>query len=156
MKKNKSYLGKIKEAVDFIYRLVIDTEDGYRAGFSSYDNLVKRVVTALFKRGVLSRECHSGNGKPGRGYIYKWGANMSPTDNLYKVILGDIRADKKRQNARRYQKIKNNVTPVSVSVESTKPYCTIDRFSSQELWDELKRRGYSPDGDRLVKKDYLD
>ena len=81
---------------------------------------------------------------------------MSPTDNLYKVILGDIRAEKKRQNARRYQKIKNNVTPVSVSEDSTKPCCTIDRFSSQELWDELKRRGYSPDGDRLVKKDYLD
>ena len=35
---------------------------------------------------------------------------------------------------------------------------SLDPFSDQELWDELKRRGYSADGNGLfiVKKSYLE
>ena len=97
MDNNKSYLGRVKEAVDFIYSLVNEEPDGYSSGFATCDTIVKRVVSVLVRRGALCRENAGANGNKGRGFIYKWGSNMAPTNNLYKVVMGELQEKKKRK-----------------------------------------------------------
>lgn len=161
MSNNKTYLGRIKDAVDFIYLLVTESQDGYRSGFSSCDFIVKRVVKVLVDRGALRREYSGAIGGPGRKFIYKWGSTMAPTDNLYKVVMTELQEKKKVENARRNRK-RNTVaqTPAQIEVPATpkeRYITTLDGFSSQELWDELKKRGYTIEDNRLViiKKAYL-
>ncbi len=160
MDNNKSYLGRVKEAVDFIYCLVNEEPDGYSAGFATCDMIVKRVVSVLVRRGALCRENAGANGNKGRGFIYKWGSNMAPTNNLYKVVMGELQEKKKAENDRRNRKRNQAAqTPAHIDVPATpKEYVTaLDGFSAQELWDELKKRGYSIEDNRLViiKKAYL-
>ena len=174
MENNKTFLGRIKDAVDLVYLLVTDAPDGYKDGFSTYNFLVKRVVSVLVGRKILHREDAGCNRKSGRCFIYKWTSNMAPTDHLYKVVMGDVRAKKRSENQKRYRNADkpNGLTPVSVVIEEAKeiPAPVIEqvleakkqyvvdlkRVPDQELWDELKRRGYSAEDSRLVKKEYLD
>lgn len=158
---SKSYLGRVKDAVDFIYLLVNDAPDGYSSGFSTYDMLIKRVVSVLVQRGALCRKGAGANGNKGRSFIYKWGSNMAPTNNLYKVVMTELQEKKKVQNARRNRKrntVSQTPAPIEVHVTPKERYVTtLDGFSSQELWDELKKRGYTIEDNRLViiKKAYL-
>lgn len=180
MKKGKSYLGRIKDSVDFIYALVTESDDGYIGGFESFgSSLIEDVSTALVRRGALIRNYFGKKGQPGRFTKYTWGSEMSPTNVLYKTIMGDLRnskmKEKEREKERRktpqgYDGIVPSVVIVGESAEipqqadvvvpdGKKEYVTtLDGFSSQELWDELKKRGFSIEGDKLViiKKSYLD
>lgn len=104
---------------------------------------------------------------------------MSPTNVLYKTIMGDLRDSKRKEKERERERRRasqgydglaptvviteeSSVVPQqpdAVATDGKKEYVTaLDGFSSQELWDELKKRGYSIEEDKLViiKKAYLD
>ncbi len=177
MKQDKNYLGRIKESVDFIYALVTEKPEGYQGGFDTFtQTIVKKVARVLVKRGILVHST-TGRGKGERGcrHYYKWASDMAPTNVLYKSVMTQIREEKREEDSKRYQaKKQNGLNPVAVVedeskgipaevinsvIDAKKEYVTtLDGFSSQELWDELKRRGISIEGDRLVivKKAYLD
>lgn len=74
MKKGKSYLGRIKDSVDFIYALVTESAEGYFGGFDSFgSSIIEDVSSALVKRGVLIRTYYGKKGQPGRFLKYTWG-----------------------------------------------------------------------------------
>ena len=167
MKQDKNYLGRIKESVDFIYALVTENPDGYQGGFDTFTpTIIRRVASNLVKRGILVHSIKSrGKGKKGVMHFYKWGSDMEPTNVLYKSIMAELRELKAKE---RFHPETKNVLPLNASIAEDgnripsvekKEYVTaLDGFSAQELWDELKRRGISIEGDRLVivKKAYLD
>ena len=72
-------LAKCKLVVDTIYEL---TKGGYE-GKLGIDNHTATVSRLLQKRGILKREGTK------RYPLYRWVANMAPTDVLYKNILRD-------------------------------------------------------------------
>ena len=179
MNHDRTYLGRIKDSVDFIHALVTESQDGYTGGFDKFGSaLIPRVSCALVKRGVLIRSAvKRDDGKTGRLYQYKWSSNMSPTNTLYKTVMSDIRESKAEENMRGRQRRaekQTGMTPTAVIMEehaaipesvvetvinAKKEFVTdLDGFSAQELWDELKKRGYTIEDNRLVivKKAYLD
>lgn len=102
-------------------------------------------------------------------------SDMAPTNVLYKSIMAQIREEKKAEDSKRYQsKKQGGLNPVVVVADESKGIppevinavidekkeyvTTLEGFSAQELWDELKKRGYSIENNRLViiKKAYLD
>lgn len=127
-------LAKCKLVVDTIYEL---TKDGYE-GKLGIDNHTSAVSRLLQKRGILKR---TGSSRYPR---YKWVATMPPTDVLYKNILSDytdiiIQPERKKRPGElpppvpRPSNLPPNAKPITGNV--------LDRFSSQQLWDELKKRG---------------
>ena len=165
----KSFLGKIKERVDFIYNLLMEREDGYRGGFCSSDGLTGDIVRDLIARKIIERE--RDETKPRLAYKYKWAASMAPTNTLYQQVAHTIRETRKAYDKEAYKRKKaaeaakaakaaeeDFETAVPAVDAPVAPESSLAGFPSQELWSELKRRGYSIEDNRLVliKKEYLE
>ena len=162
--KAKPLLGKIKEAIDAVYEMTV-TPGGYHGHFTDYPTTVWRVVPILVQRNIVSRERDP---MKARSFIYKWVATMHPTATLYKSLEQEIRdkvrsynktAKGKEKKANKKEvpivvdtPVVNDLVPAPVKKEYVN---SLDGFSSQELWDELKKRGFGIEGDRIVKKAYL-
>lgn len=128
-------LSKCKLTVDTIYEL---TKGGYE-GKLGIDNHTASVSRLLQKRGILKREGTK------RYPVYKWVATMAPTELLYKNILSDymelITPPEKKKPAEelpppipKTAKLPPDAKPVTGNI--------LERFTAQELWNELKRRGF--------------
>lgn len=137
---------KIKNTIDTIYD---NTREPMHGGFKRYGANVRHVATLLAKRKILVNE--GSKMIP----IWKWNSDMAPTDNLYKTIYADYTAYYSGRNKARRAA---NEAPLTQE-EAEKPTirkATIKDYSSQELWEELKSRGYQIVEGRLVRYDYLD
>ena len=141
---SSSTLKKVKEIVDFIYGVTIG--EGSSGGWGKYSSRTQLIVKILVARGILQRT----GPKPRPHYV--WVATMAPTATLYRSIAESTviqeRENMKKQSARKKKRDKEVKEEAFVSLAS---------FQDQELWDELKRRGYSIEGNQLVitKKEYL-
>ena len=155
--KTQSLPVKVKEGIDFIYNITTEQDGGYRGGFSTFDSVTKLVIAELVKRGIVARE--QDRTKPRTQFVYKWAVSMSPTRALYGSVTDAI-----RKNRREYQQAKKDERKVQASdmLEEKKEQAAIESpiesFSTKELWDEIKRRGYSIEDNRLVivRKEYLE
>ena len=143
----KTFQSKIKDSTDFIYSLVATEAEGYRGGFNSMGRITKMVVTALVKRGILTREKDTSKS---RGFVYRWAGPMPPTRVLYGNIVADIRAAVSQKN-KAYEARRKAMVEARKAQEETKAI-TLEDYSIQELWDELKRRGCTIEDNRLVLK----
>lgn len=144
-----STLKKVKEIVDFIYD--VTGGEGSTGGWGSYSSRTQIIVQIMVSRGILKRS----GPKPRPHYI--WAANMAPTSALYKSIAEDM-VRKERESVKKHYAAKQLVVEkpdVACVKQESKP--SLDSFTSQELWDELKRRGYDIEDCRLVvvRKEYL-
>lgn len=160
----------VKEAVDLVFELTTSNPDGYEMKAKDLGRTGGSVVKILHQRGILERirmknRVHA--------FLYKWVAASAPTKVLYGSITQEL-SDKVRKMNEKYNAKKKSAEKASVDViaEETVPAPAVetfhdgpvqvapslDPFSAQELWDELKRRGYSADENGLfiVKKTYLD
>lgn len=160
----------VKEAVDLVFELTTSNPDGYEMKAKDLGSTGKLVVRILHQRGILERirmknRVHS--------FLYKWVAASAPTKVLYGSITQEL-SDMARKMNEKYNAKKKSAEKASVDViaEETVPapavetfhdgpvlvVPSLDPFSAQELWDELKRRGFFIEGERLciVKKAYLD
>lgn len=155
--KKQTFQSKVKESVDFIYSITTEQGEGYRGGFGTFDYVTKRVVAELVKRGIVAKE--QDRTKPRTQFVYKWAVGMSPTRALYGSVTDAI-----RKNRREYQQARKDKRKVQASdvLEEKKEQAAIESpiesFSTKELWDEIKRRGYSIEDNRLVivRKEYLE
>lgn len=169
----------VKETVDFIYEFLIVHPDGVQFSAGSLGGSTqKRILCILVKRGIVERTWLL-TGGTGRVCKYKWIATMPPTKTLYGSIVTEIRDEQKawpshKKSAKSKQSVKEQsvvdekqdavidaVAQEPIGVDPTSVFAgfgPFDGFSDQELWDELKKRGYSIEGNRLVivKKTYLD
>lgn len=169
----------VKETVDFAYEMLIPHPDGIvfttaKLGFNE-----TRIFSTLVKRGIISKTpCPR---KEGRGceYKYKWVAPMAPTKVIYGSIVEEIRSiDRAKSSSGKKSgkkaapanaderhdepapEVVNDVIEDTNKVQEqaapAKTYVTdLKGFSAQELWDELKARGFVIENDRIVKKAYL-
>jgi len=177
MDKSKDTLNRVKEKVDFIYGITNGVD--YKEGFHIFkDRFLGECVTALVKRGILSKTAFYGGGSIGRKYTFRWIATMEPTETLYINIYKDIdRAHKAKQErwkiAKRAQRQRekeageeiktkelNNsfVVPCLGQVEQNVKCKELSDYTPQELWNELRARGYQIEENRIVfiQKTYLD
>lgn len=175
MDKSKDTLNRVKEKVDFIYGITNGVD--YKEGFHIFkDRFLGECVTALVKRGILSKTAFYGGGSFGRKYTFRWIATMEPTEILYINIYKDIdEAHKAKQErwklAKRRQRQKEEMLKMEqsykeedckkeVSQEEQEEkqitnIVTLNDFSDEQLWKELKDRGYTVEDNRIVRKQYL-
>ena len=154
--KKKTLPQRVKEVVDFTYEYLVQHEDGITMDAKSLFGADRGIVTVLVKRGIISKTFVAATGRRGVVCKYKWVATMPPTKTLYGSILQELRNKTEHKQSSRVidDNTQSNETPIIVPEEKT-AVTLLSGFSDQELWDELKRRGYSAEGDRLVKKAYL-
>lgn len=117
-------------------------------------------------------------GESGVHYIFTWIASMAPTETLYINIYKDVqRVHKAKQErwklAKRAQRQRekeageeiktkelNNsfVVPRLGQVEQNVKCKELSDYTPQELWNELRARGYQIEENRIVfiQKTYLD
>lgn len=88
---NNEFKAKVKEAIDLIY---LTTSDGPMKGKISNDRLIKRVVSELVSRGVVSRT------GPKSYPVYEWAVKDQPTSNFYESVADSLSKANKEHNAR--------------------------------------------------------
>ena len=161
----------VKDTIDFVFEILTSNPGGYEMSAKELGQTGRKVVAILVERGILERN-HACNGKKSR---YQWVAAMAPTKVLYGSVTQEL-ADRNREEKKKYyekHKARTSVSRADNVVEEepvpapavetfhdgpVQVAPSLDPFSAQELWDELKRRGYSADENGLfiVKKTYLD
>lgn len=158
----------VKDTIDFVYEMLINNPDGLQISFKDYGKIEKRIVSILIKRGIITKTPIS-TGRRGCAWKYKWIATMPPTKVLYGSVVDEYRDIQRAWKSSSNEKKKDYlhattekkedavVLPV-VELPQEERINALDGFSDQELWDELKKRGYSIEDNRLVivKKTYLD
>ena len=160
----------VKETVDLVFELTTSNPDGYEMKAKDLGRTGQSVVKILHQRGILERirmknRVHA--------FLYKWVAASAPTKVLYGSLTQEL-SDMARKMNEKYNAKKKSAEKASVDVIAEEPVPapavvtfhdgpvpvvpSLDPFSAQELWDELKRRGFFIEGERLciVKKAYLD
>lgn len=160
VKKGGDPLAKtVKETIDFVYDYLSPHPDGIVMNAKSLGGVPRSIVTVLVHRGIVQKTYVASSGRKGVECSYKWVATMAPTKTLYGSITDEIRdTRKRRKEAWKKKPEQSAVAQDPTPQELPKEYVTtLDGFSSQELWDELKARGYSIEDNRLViiKKAYL-
>ena len=162
----------VKEFVDFIYEYLIEHPDGLSFPMRSIveSRTQKRIASILCQRGIIEKTPVPSASGRGCSYKYKWVANMAPTKTLYGSIVTEIRNEQNNWPSYKKKRTTEEPTPLDVDKRENDKEATqqplstfvcfgpLEGFSDQELWDELKRRGYSIEDNRLVivKKTYLD
>jgi len=160
-KSTGTWLPVVKKTVDAIYDYLIQHPDGITMSAAEYGKRGARVCTRLVSRGIVEKRFLG----RGNGWRYKWAATMAPTKVLYGSIAQELYDEDRAFYMRKSDKKKREKATVEITpLEEEKPVTpitviqAIDAFTDQELWDELKSRGYSIEDNRLVvtRKVYLD
>ena len=164
-RKAKPLAKTVKDTIDFVYEYLAPFKDGCEFSAKDTGNQGRFVVRTLLRRGIISMKK-----MPGGKVHYKWVAEMQPTKVLYQSVAAEIRDYQREKNKKYYASKAVSKTsapniedvPEEIPVEPAQmeaPKVNIlDCFSDQELWNELKARGYIIEDNKpvLVKKTYLD
>lgn len=154
----------VKDTVDSVYDYLIPHTDGITMSANDYGKRGSRVCSELVKRGIIEKK---GLGH-GKGWRYRWIATMAPTNVLYGSIAQKLYdedrmyqdAHRKKKAAEKSKKVVVDTPPTEQPLPEPKREYVSDLkgFSAQELWDELKGRGYFIEGERLAitQTAYLD
>lgn len=140
--KKKPIKKTVKDTIDYAYEMLAGNQIGVELNVKGLGFNAARVCSILVKRGIIEKTKTTG-GK----CIYKWVASMPPTNVLYGSIADQLAHEQKN----RREKYKN-AHHVSGYAKQSEPEATnepvekkdvlsLDSFTDQELWDELKRRG---------------
>lgn len=159
--KTGTWLPVVKKTVDSVYEYLIQHPDGIGMSAMEYGKRGARVCSKLVSRGIISKE---GLGR-GKGWKYRWEATMAPTKVLYGSIAQQLydedrihKANSRKRAVASSRSVPEQVVPqvIATPAPELKPGVDLSVISDQVLWEELKRRGYTIDGNRLAKKEYLD
>lgn len=131
----------VKNTVELIYGL---TSDGgvYRGGFKNETTRFRRIASILVKRGSLIKEGSQ------RNLTYRWNpVAMAPTKVFITSIASELVEENRRHQRKSYHKKKvAEGKPLPGDLQKA----SLDYFTIQQLWDELKRRGCSIEDNQLV------
>lgn len=181
-KRKQEFIAKIQEKVDFLYSITAGIEFGESFKKKFNDRLLDEVRAVMVKRGIIIKNITYPGQSMGRKCSFTWNPTApAPTKTLYINIANDI-TKIHREKDERYAEGKANkpehlkkieVAPTEVNseavnaggwfreemhIDSYNEKLRIKSFTDQELWDELKSRGYEIVDGRLAKivKTYLD
>lgn len=176
MESTKTFTQKVRDCIDLIYHNTYNKD--FTESWKQYNNrTLDETLAIMVKRGILSKEKYFEKGKIGRRFTFTWIAGMAPTNQLAISIADEIREIGNLRNRKRRAKLKlakqesirvfteakeeepcnledkiNETAPAPIRITVEK----LKSFSSQELWNELKSRGYFIEQGKLVRKKWLD
>lgn len=142
----------IKYNVDYLYEL---TKDGYEGTISSLGHREQVFFGILRKRNVITRNNTGKKNGNSNLYLYKWNCSIGPTNLFYNNVLDWYRIDymkcNEKEKAERKMKKESALVVNNPADKETIRKATLKDYRAQELWDELKSRGYTIEENRLVK-----
>lgn len=166
MAETKTLKLTVKETVDFVYEILTSNPEGTTMSAKSLFGKNRKIMTILVNRGIVDKKKVAARGRRGYECLYKWVASMPPTKVLYGSIADELR-DKRREYKKSYLERKrcrtesDAATPIQIQKTEVVavPAPGLSMFPSQDLWDELKRRGYNIEIEDcrlvVVRKEYL-
>ena len=140
---------KIKNIIDTIYD---NTKEPMKKAFKSFGPRVRAIATMLIKRHVVVND---GNAMVP---VWRWNSDLAPTDTLYKTIIQDYRDYYSGVNSRyrnKQKEVKKEEPATPDEAVPTIRKATIKDYSAQDLWNELKSRGYMIVEGKLVRYEWL-
>lgn len=137
MTRTAQFENKVKTTVDYIYSSTKTAP--FCEGFSKFkDGMMSKCGSALVKHGyILNDGSHTAPS-------YVWNTQYSPNKRVYEIILTEIREKAKKKASSTAKKSADKAGSFSLS-----------SLTDQQLWDELKLRGYSITDNKLVKQIFL-
>lgn len=149
----KSFSDRVRCAVDTIYSM---TQNGLNEGVHSnktISKLYKSTFTLLNKHGFITN--HGNKTKP----KYRW-FGMQPTAALYEMICNELRADNRMHTEKYYpskqpKKALINTAIVKPTITQMDNSICLDSFTSRQLFDALKARGFVIKDNMLVRTETL-
>lgn len=170
MNKDPNFPKRVQDSIDFIYSLT--KENVFKESWKTFNNrLLDECVAELVKLGALQKTKYWIDGSPGRRFIFKWNSTMAPTKVLYKNVLDRIREQHRKKNDRFRNRNKQEMLEQSIKIDQDAiidhtiemlqekhviETCNLKDFTAQQLWEELKERGYVIEDGRIVRKEYLE
>jgi hypothetical protein len=144
-KASRTLASQVKEAVDYIYNYLIQSEDGVTFSASSLGKIGSRVCTVLVKRGIVEKTHASSASLGKRGALckYKWVATMAPTKVLYGSITDEIAdidkkyKDKSRKKKLLEKKAKKEEEPIEVTIDQLGEEATLDFIPESVIFDTI-------------------
>ena len=148
---NKPIKQTVKDTIDYVYELLSTNPSGYELNVSGLGFNAACCCAILVKRGIISKERKYINGQ--LHVIYKWVANMPPSKVLYGSVSDELKSEQSKRKRRVAPPKSNANDKESIAPAFTPVNLSMDCFSEQELWDELKRRGATiKDGKLMIVK----
>lgn len=143
-----TYYKRLCDLVDDIHKRTSGSVP-LNQGFCSVNktDLYRKCALALIEEKLLSN--YGTKDKPS----YSWG-NTPLTESVYHRVYMRIREINKKYSMNANAK-KQKEEPEAKVKWATIPVPTIESFTDQALWDELKKRGYSIMDNGLCKTIYL-
>lgn len=152
-------LKNVKEIIETIYEI---TQTEFNGGFKKEGNLFRSVATILVKRGSLIKSGVK------RWSSYKWNPiAMKPTKVFIASVAEEVTRDKAESN-RKYKSMKKSKKNTDMNMNQTDierqkqdagvvlDNPSIQQYTIQELWDEIKRKGGYIKDNRLAVTTFFD
>ena len=143
----ESTLKQVKEHIDFIYEIT-NTMNGYTGSISGNGTRFRHIVRIMVERDILSK-----TQADRRTWRYKWKSPLAPTKVLYGSIAPEMVS---RERAWQKKSLDNKKAKPAVEtpepLENTTKDNPLNKYSIDELWGELKRRGCCIEGNKLALK----
>ena len=143
---NTTYYKRLCDLVDDIHKRT-SGDVPLRQGFTSVNkcDLYRKCALALIEESLIAN--YGSKESP----AYSWG-NTPLTESVYHRVYKRIREINKKyyMNTKKQQE-----EPVAAPELATIPIPTIESFTDQALWDELKKRGYAIVDNEICKTVYL-
>jgi hypothetical protein len=142
---NTTYFQRIRDMVDDIYRRTSGTMP-LSVGFVSINknDLYRKCALALLQEGIV--ENHGTRMEP----LYIWKTAIKLQESIYHRVYMRVREINRRYYKPKAKEVtvmlastpEENVVPASETPVEKESPVLMDGVSDQELWDELKKRGF--------------
>lgn len=135
---NSSYFQRIRDAVDDIYKRTSATVP-FKGGVSSINpnDLYRKVALALLEEGILDNL--GTKFEP----IYIWKSSVPLVESVYHRVYKKVREISRKYYDTLKEKKEETVKEKKEEKKETSKPADISSFGDQELWDELKNRGFT-------------
>lgn len=142
--KSTPYYQRIKEAVDDIHSRTTETKLDKSIRSINDNGLYMKTVSALVKGGILM------NYGSQRVPTYVWNASTKLTDEVYEYVYKYIK-QYNRKHITEHRIERENMPPENHSTNNIPKMNYIYNFTDEELWEELKKRGFEIKDNELRK-----
>lgn len=150
-----TYFARLKDAVDDIYKRTSGTMPLTR-GFVSINpnDLYRKVALALREESIIENLGTKDEPK------YIWKSSVSLTESVYHRVYLRVRQYNRKyyNNTKKVKTMKRGISTIPVNAPELRvaTSATLESFTDQQLWDELKARGFGFVDGKLTKTITLD
>lgn len=150
------FLKKVKNAIELIYEI---TQEEYHGGFKNEKTLIRKVATAMVKKGSVIKTGDR------RSATYKWNPIAMKPTNLFIATIAEEIVEQRRKKWNNWNKKKDNqqiINEMNNNDNEKKDACmvvetpSIEKYTIEELWYEIKRKGGYIKDNKLAYTTFID